>query len=456
MFTFAISEKPIADLETHTLYSATSAVNSLPLRRVLTSQGTLRELVILLNDLRPESDATLIRVKHVAVDFTRDFRGRPGVVPGLRIVGKLSAKVQHADRLRSFELQEKVFVFPHLACWIQGTDLPCNNCIALAALDISHYSSHKKYPCTGHWVYGVTIDGGLQDYMRIPQALHTLIKIPPSVSLHDCCFLLDVALPFYTYCQDVLCDILEVAPNGRVLVILDDSRRDANDCLLVIHLLQLNHQLLTFTDMRKLLDSQLADTYEGKFDHVLVFSQRPGAVDAAKRAGVSTGLESTKSRYTIALYGDHKSFVLPDRTVHKVQLTYKDKFLMQELLSTLSDINRNRTGKQMVPSENDDFEMQTSLASETHSVISLDARKRRILFKNEDEVVPAPERTHVSWLHCDEDFRLCSDDHCDHAMSKRCQSTSSINSMLLDKNKVRRVFYTNRPASHVKINAFIF
>lgn len=470
MFTLTISENPVNDLYTCTLYQTTSAVNLLPIRRRLVS-SRLKELVILPGDLTTTLKCLVLRIKHVALDFATDFSAHL-VVPGSRIIGKMSA----GDRMLGFSPHEKMLVFPYLTCWIQGVLDPCANCVAVMAHDESSYSIHKLYPCTGSWIYGKTLDGGLQDYMRVQLPLNSLVRVPRDVSLHDCCFLYDIALPMYAYCRDVLCGLLEQVPESRILVILSDSSREANDCLLVIHHLQLDHFLITFTDMKKLTEQPgLPTTYANKFHHVLLFSPGEDAITAALALGIATGLESTKSRHTIALFGDHVGHIdseLPDRTVYKVNLSYKDKYLMEELLHALAELNRTKDADPY-PTTSYMQSINSVETGTTHSTLSENiadmseqfsdwntsqAKKKKLRFKGDTEVVTSkpPNRHHISWLHCDQDFRLCLDDHCDHDTLKRCHSTTVINKLLLKRTTLRRVFYTNRPASHVKMNAFIF
>lgn len=468
MFTPTISENPVNDLHTHTLYLTTSAVNLLPIRRRLTS-GKLKELVILPSELSSASNVLVLRVKHVALDFSTDFTANQ-IVPGSRVIGKMSS----GDKRLGFSRHDKLMVFPYLTCWIQSASDPCANCTAAMAHDISTYSTHKLYPCTRNWQYGKTLDGGLQDYMRVPQPLHSVFKVPPGVSLHDCCFLFDIALPFYAYCRDVLLALLQQAPDSRILVILSDSSREANDCLLVIQHLRLDHLLITFTDMKKLNTTPgLLTAYTNKFHHVLVFAPGQESITTALALGIATGLETTKSRHTIALFGDNVGRIHSqplDRTVYRVNLSYKDKLLMEELVHTLAELNTSNgdshptiTHMQSLDSAETGTNHSTlsehiADISDLYSEWSTSRAKKKLRFKGDTEVVASrpPTRDHISWLHCDRDFRLCLDDHCDHDTLKRCHSTNVVNRLLLGKTDLHRVFYTNRPASHVKINAFIF
>lgn len=303
----------------------------------------------------------------------------------------------------------------------------------------------------------------------MPKPAQTLIRVPELVSLHDCCFLMDIALPLFAYCKDVLEEAINTAPKGRILVILNDLAREANDCLLVIHHLHLDHLLITFTDMRKLNEIPgLGNTYAGKFQHVLVFASEPEAASVALALGLLTGLESTKARYTIGVFGKAAPIQEPaDRTVHRVTLCYKDKFLMEELLDTLADFNRQNFDARLLVTSIDsagsnDSELTLVSTGSPTQTVSIDVawrKTKRLRFKDEAEcvtMVPKPARNHILWLHCDRDYRLCLDDQCDHDMLKRCHLTREINALLEKRSTLQRVFYTNRPASHVKINAFIF
>ncbi|QEL63434.1 hypothetical protein CJJ09_005636 [Candidozyma auris] len=90
---------------------ASHDVERLPIRRVLHKSGTLKESVIHLNELRDSSnESALLRVKHVAVDFTRDIVGtRPGTVPGSRIVAKLAHETPLKSSLSTILPSEKLF-----------------------------------------------------------------------------------------------------------------------------------------------------------------------------------------------------------------------------------------------------------------------------------------------------------------------------------------------------------
>lgn len=470
---FPAPTQPINDLQTHTLYLVQSDVSLLPLRRVLLKHKLVRESLILLGDLAPTVHNLLLRIKHVALDFLRDFNGSRGVVPGLRIIGKIPLKHAVMDQHRGFDPADKLLVFPFSTCWAQGSDDPCANCVCASKADLLAYETHRQWPCSRNLAYGVSLHGGLQDYIRVPLPAHLLVKIPERVSVHDACFLFDVALQFHAYCHDVLVPLLALVPQGRILVLLNDVEKEANDCLVVIHLLLLDHLLFTFTDMARLTENPLLrDSYANKFTHVLVFPSLPAAFQTAVLCGVSTGLELTSARHTIALFAPEAPLASApsDRTVHRVRLSYKDKFLFEKLLGCLADLNSGRattTHKASLISMNTINSANTVLTnylnlSESVSEGSTDsssgsAKRKRIRFRETPDVVSAPSaRKHILWLHCDRDYRLCLDDNCEHDSGSRCHLTDNINEMIADGCQLKRVFYTHRPATHVKLNAFIF
>lgn len=467
--TFPSADHPMNDLLTHTLYVAKREVDLLPLRRVLTSSGKLRESVILLNELSPANHSLVLRVKYVAVDFTRDFDGNDGIVPGTRFVGRIPLRHEIVDGTTWFRPQDKFLVFPYSACWLQNNMVGCNNCKATRGADLGAYKTHRRTPCTCGLVYGKLLHGGLQDYIRVLSPAHSLVKIPELVSVHDCCFLFDISLPFLSFCIDVLAPLLKDAPIGRVLVFLDDMRTQSNDCLLVIQHLQLDQLVFTLTDLRTLMENpELVSKYRDKFPHVLVFAAAEGAQEKAVQFGMGTGLTPETSRLTLALFR-HQQLICTcpdDRKLYKPVLSYKDKFLLEALLETLDMLNQNGTGVDTELHPEDPIQrMQTVESSGTPSlndtsyidqsvvkaVSETGASKRASV-----QLLSPRSKPHVSWLHCDRDFRLCLDDSCVHTLQSKCHHTRDLNEMIGANSKLRRAFYTHRLACHVKLNAFIF
>lgn len=366
----------------------------LPLRRRLVAPTRLAELLILPAEL--DNAPLLLKVKHVAIDFLTDFAA-VGTVPGRRTVGKLA------------NLPDRYMLFPYLACWIHEPGNPCKNCLALE--EPGSYAAHKLRPCQRRYVYGETLDGGFQDVIVVPKP-SLLVRVPRVVSLHDSCFLFDVALPFCLYSVDVLVPAMKVN-SGRVLVILEDSAREANDCLLVMRHLGLNHALFTLTDM-----ASAKRTYAKKFSHVLVFARGPEAIELALRLGVSPGLELTKSRYTIGVFSGWECPEPADRTVYRHQPMYKDKFLYEQLLETLASFHY-----EPVP-------LLSSLGSVTSDELAATQHSHKL---------------RSLWLHCDKDLTLGP------GIDDSVHTTGDVLRMLQRRCDLRRVFFSHAAGAPLNI-----
>ncbi|KAM9904725.1 hypothetical protein OXX79_002573 [Metschnikowia pulcherrima] len=483
------------DFQTHTSYIAKREVDLLPLRRTITKTGKLRDAVILLRDLQPEESSLLLRVKHVAIDFTMDFAGNPGIVPGARFVAKIPSMHPIRDGEHMFSPADKLLVFPYSACWLQNRKFMCNNCISASACDVEKYVTHQRTPCLRQPVYGRQLNGGLQDYIRVPSPAHSLVKVPESVSGHDCCFLFDVALPFLSYCVDVMfagpganSQSLPDSP-GRVLIMLNDVKKEANDCLLVIRHLQLDHSIFTFTDPKLLAKPQTKERFRDKFRHVLVFTSDKEILESAVQFAARNVSKDVAKKSTIGIFRNiSPEITCPNYCMfHKIDLSYKDRFLMEDLLMTLAALNggtrspvsptqqeitiqhgksasKKKNGNSASTSPTSDMskssitEIRSSNSSTTRSS-SQSTENKNDEDQQSDEIssnssTSAPK--HTSWLHCDKDFRLCSDDNCVHDVTSLCHQTATINEMIRSGCSWKRVFYTHRSACHVKLNAFIF
>ncbi|GEQ66951.1 hypothetical protein JCM33374_g614 [Metschnikowia sp. JCM 33374] len=483
---FPPTNESMSDLNTHTSYVTKREVDLLPLRRVLVNRRRLRDSVILLNDISPQSMSVLLRIKHVALDFTSDFDGDCGIVPGARFVGRIPSSQIVASGDNKYHPKDKLMVFPYSTCWIQNSTHMCQNCLSAISSDLGAYETHRRSPCSHNLVYGKSLNGGLQDYVRVPLPSHSLVKVPESVSVHDCCFLFDVALPFLSFAVNVLAPLMRQGPTGRILIILDDTRKEANDCLLVIRHLQLDHSLFTFTDTRVLKEKpELTEKYNSKFQHVLVFASSAHAINKAVEFGGHASVAGLISRSTLALFRNQDQIIsCPDyRKIYRYTLSYKDKFLLEQLLATLASLSaedqasdtppapqsfevRSKTAASSGLSLNSGLNYSTeSVACSLNSSATQPSSKTPSIQNSVEKIShrfareprsPDAGRRHVSWLHCDQDLRLCSDDNCVHELSSRCHQTKNINEMLSGNCQLRRVFYTHRSACHVKLNAFIF
>lgn len=224
-------------------------VSLLPIRRVRTRDETLREGLILLHRLQPLSRTAVVRIKHIGVDFTQDLKPRPGVMPCLKMLGKLTVSTELPTH-PAFKDGQRVVVFPYSTCAMQDAKEPCANCRRAPAVGnapsdrAALYALHREHVCLKEWVYGRTIDGALQDFVCVAHPMQQLLAVAALVSLHDCLFLFDVALPFFVLCQDVLS-----GSDSNVLVVLHDAHKKRNDCLLVLRCLGLGAEKFTFTNM---------------------------------------------------------------------------------------------------------------------------------------------------------------------------------------------------------------
>lgn len=445
----------------HNLGSAQSSrhcskVEQLPFRTAW-DVCSLKEKIVLPRTLEPPLGSVLLQVKHTLLDFS-SLRKNYDVVPGGGIIGKVvtlglqeAASALYAEQYQyAAKHPAKCYVFPYSACWVQRA-APCANCRKVARSNIHSYDVHRRWPCLARWKYGETIDGGLQTYVHVASPEHILVEIPRAVSLHDVCFLEQVAVPFYAYCIDVLARAIEKSPGSRILVILNDAEREANDCLLVRHHLGYEHMRMTFTDLKSLAaNPELRQTYTRRFEHVLVFASGTDALLIAVELGVPVGRESEEC--TLALFDDSvRAPTLVDRQVNCVRPSYKDKFLLESLLATLAMFNRgDRTP--LIGSRDSTSSEQNLHAQAPHTLPGDGTHDGRKL--KPEEALSRQNRGHVSWLHCDMDLYLCTDEACNQG--PYCQLTASVNDMVHSNTKLRRVFYTHRLLCPSQINAFVF
>lgn len=431
-------------------------VEQLPLRRAWGLNG-LNEKLVLPRTLTPATGIALLQVKHTLLDFSSLVRNYD-IVPGSGIIAKLVTpkqpvllpNVHHADdEQAAVKKSPKYYVFPHSACWVQRAAL-CANCREVARNDIHNYDVHRRWPCLRQWTYGETIDGGFQTYIQVTGPEHILVEIPRAVSLHDVCFLGQVAVPFYAYCVDVLANAIALSPGARILVVLKDAEREANDCLLVRHHLGYQHVRMTFTDMKSLEETpELRESYRGQFEHVLVFAPGAEAVQVALELGAPAVQEN--GVHTLALFsGTGSAPKLTDRAVHYVRPSYKDKFLFEGLLATLAMFNHgDRTP--LVGSGDSSGSEQYMHVRASQSQVERDTIDLRKL--KPGEVPQSPRKGHVSWLYCDMDLHLCTDDACNQG--PYCQLTATVNDMARSNCGLHRVFYTHRLTCSSTINALV-
>lgn len=483
-YTITIKERTVSDPERRCLYSTANAVSLLPIRRVSTKVGQLQETIILLRELQPHPLTALIRIKHVAVNFSADFNNEKGCVPGQRFIGRISINTEPESSKTTMARGQRVFVYPYSTCLIQNFSKPCMNCRHRASIpDVPEddrkalYEIHRDFPCLIDWLHGKTIHGGLQDYIRVPHPLKQLIPIPELVSLHDCCFLLDVATPFLVYCKEILCAMPDFS--SKVIVILNDVSKEVNDCLLILRHLLLDEHLFSFTDMQIIsAHPEIMKSYTSQFSHIFVF--------AAGQQAFETGLiirdACADSRVTISIMAQSSEHLeVPDSIqVQKVSISFKDKFLLETLLETISEMN-NVTGNSLAKrytwcsnssigtEENtheyggdlilDDIDIvpHLSLPMEALSESKLGCPKFSVHSTSDNSFTnKSPSKKVIRWLQCDYSFLLGLDDLCEQDLENPCILTRAINRLRAEGFGPKRVFFTNTQSNNAILNAFVF
>ncbi|WPK22990.1 hypothetical protein PUMCH_000213 [Australozyma saopauloensis] len=483
-FTITIKEDSVIDVNQRCLYLSANPVSLLPVRRVIASSGFLRETIILLGLLQPKPSSALLRIKHVAIDFSRDFVRQTNFVPGLRIIGQIRINTEHTSGFTELARGQRVFVFPYSNCLLQNCANTCENCrlVSLQEDDVAfdkadQYDLHRNYPCTEEWIYGRTIDGGLQDFIQIPHPSKLLLLVPDQVSLRDCCFLLDVAVPFMSYCKDHLCQGANLM--GRTLVILNDVKKESNDCLLVIRHLLLNDQQFTFTDVATLRESpSLQDTYQKRFNDVFIIAAGQQALDFAVsfRAPNMNFNETNEPQITLLSTQSHDLTIPHFINVAQLSLSFKDRFLMEELLLSIAEMNlltKSQLPKRFtwsLGSSLDSYRAEvqpSSFFDEDSSFFEnlllfsgrIDTESSIInlsLASDSNNLDKGRSRKLLRWFQCDYCLNLGPDDQCDHALECTCLLTKTINRLLAEQTHIRRVFLTITQRSNRSVNALIF
>lgn len=481
-FTITIKGDIKNDDDMQCLYSTSNAVSLLPIRRIISHDGILKELIITLNKLRPLPDSALFRVKGLTLDFRTDLVAEYNTVPGMKVVGTIVLNSEFKSNYSTMKRGQRVFLFPFSSCLIQSPTNVCNNCRHLSSVEkelwndpITTYELYRKYSCMKMWVYGKTIDGGLQDFIRVPAPLKLLIVVPKLISLHDCCLLLEVAVPFLAYCKDFLCKLSP--PFGNVMVILNDFKSEINDCLLVLRHLVLNEKFFTFTDISILTTTTLSrQSYQNQFRHVLLFDTSQQALDVSISLK-NFSFEPISFSITIFQKIDQMLPKIPPRTnISYIKLTYKDIYLMRSLLETLEDMNGQVS---------DAFTEPFSWSPDLTTITSFQGWDEKNTSKSHEYTIPpaSPEeyrgdgdfeigqpnnsedrenirgennKMRPRWLKSDYTFHLRPNDSCEHEEDCRCVLADIINQLKSRSFLAQRVHLKNHPAKKTILNAFVF
>lgn len=411
----------------------------LPTKCIVDGRLRVREAPKLRSEITAQLHEAVLRVKMTGVVYHKDFElfrlknfPRRPVVPGNKIVARLHAAAPGVS-------PGKFLVFPYSNCLHQRHRDACAHCQHLRdtktdALTPQTMQYHREFACMYGWEYGVTLDGGLQDYIKVRLPLEALVRLPDTVSLHDCCFLLDIALPLYAWVRE-----WQAAAGGagavlgddadRILVVLNDAAREQNDVLIV-----LKHFGVARTRIH-LVDAD-ATAAAAAYKFCFLFSQTPRAVEVAI-AALLTGLEATRARYHLVLFDQYnvQSVVAhrhlrhdhPDITVHHARLAFKDRVYAEELIAIWARLNA---------AEGDGLSRATSAL-----LLALGSPRPAVRF-----VTPCKP---PSWLWCERDVNLCPEHEDDG------EGVRHINRLIRTHGRATRVCYTRR-ARPPAINAFLF
>ncbi|KAK6460922.1 hypothetical protein DFJ63DRAFT_336844 [Scheffersomyces coipomensis] len=374
---------PINDNFSNESFILPEVINSLPIKRLYDFKSKkLKELVKLNHELNCEFDQVILKVKLIGIDYNHDFitstnesknrhprhshynrdhQPNPKqIVPGFKIIGKV-----HQSRSSSFSstANKKYLVFPYSNCLLQNQKHLCQQCQFLLNKQ-SHISSsfplndftplHTRYQCLNNIMYGINIDGGFQDYLKILHPKDSLVEIPKNVSMHDCLFLYDIMLPFYSFLQSSSSN-MDIMHTGKVLIILNDSDKELNDVLIILnHFKQIDQSQISIVDYSKIKSSMISSKYHKRFDQILIFNKQlqlqndNDTMKLIQLFSASNGLESTKSRYNVIIFNNHLQTIpqsnqlqqhQQDKAIHHFKLAYKDKLHLEQVLLILSDLN---------------------------------------------------------------------------------------------------------------------
>lgn len=475
---FVANTNPISDFVKHESYTIPQPVNSLPIKRLFDYRfGKLRESTKLPREFQLNNtlldEEVILKIKMVGVNYGKDFEllkhdkfnPKINIVPGNKIIGKILNVMKNSKSSDFLNNSHKYMVFPYSNCLIQDTNNLCLNCQHLfhnqINLTSANYQQYSKFKCMRRWEYGYTIDGGLQDFLKIKKPGDTLIKIPDSISLHDCVFSMEILLPFYSFLKNNFYNFQtnQLSVDGRVLIILNDISKEINDILIVLKYFNIDQKNFSFIDAGKiheLMNSDFEDekvSYKSIFNHIFIFSLSDLNISFGLYSIISTGLESTKSRYNLVLFDQynpnclikHKSLnkYHPDKLIHHYELSYQDRINLIELLSIISDLNTSSKSSPLDSLESTRpsvTSIETSAStfsihsdSTSNTVLSRNgsqnhhqqnSKKKQIRFREDESIIDAEpplqkekqkhqnkhkHQNHFSWLYYDKDFDLCND-----------------------------------------------
>lgn len=407
------SEPRLLDLDNSDPYQPLATVNDLPVKRVFDPiNGLVRELPKLPKEFELDNDIPqcIFKVKLAAINFVTDFKQISSpIVPGNRAIGKITT-----TNIANIDDSKKYLVYPISTCLHQNSTTPCANCDHLHNLKVLGQLSHEKfdhYRCLRPWIYGVTIDGGLQEYMKLYYPHDALLAIPLEVLSHDACFMFERSLPLYI----VLKNLRLVGGSDRTLMILSDVDREINDILLVLHHFGIDQRQFVFIDRRAIgkLQPDERELYRLKFSQIFVFDTTNRLMQFALEC-LSNHHDRTVFIFDQMAPIDRTKYHTNQRHFHHFQLAYCNKVDAIELMTIIADLNAMESS----------YVYLTGSDSPQSSLLMTGGRKQR-----------------PTWLYYDFD----ADIHHDYndQESTKCHSTRHINQLILHP-KYRRVCYKTR------------
>lgn len=400
------------------LLSLTRAnVNDLPLKRVYDPEtGLVRELPKLRRDfdLDDKIAQCIFKVKLAGINFQTDFHSIASrIVPGLRIVGRIY------DTNTAFDCDQKYVVYPISTCLHQNIPDPCTNCSHLGNLQVLGQLSLDKfdhYRCHRLWIYGLTIDGGLQDYLKLYYPQDSLVAIPHEVLLHDACFMFDRSLPFYV----VLKQLCSVGGGQRALIVLGDVDREINDILVVLNHFGIDQRQFVFIDTKAIakLDDDERRLYRRQFSQVFVFEMSSRLLQF-----VHDCLSNSRERKAFIFDQMSPIETITNTGFQHFRLGYANKADAIELMAILSNLN---TVNYSYHSE------QESPETASDSLVCPKSSRRQ------------------AWLNYDMDVDLRHDYNESRPMPNT--HTSRHINLLIQRPKYKRVCYKTRSTNPTKIH----
>ncbi|CAH6721288.1 hypothetical protein CLIB1444_05S07756 [[Candida] jaroonii] len=420
-------------------------INKLPIKRLFDyKQGKVKETTKLPKEFDLQGNDILFKVKLIGINYLKDFEllknYQRNIVPGNKFIGKIYAFNENCDNIKDYEalsFDSKYLVFPYTNCLQQNHQPICHNCNRFIF-------NGEKLPCILNFEYGVNLNGGFQDYVKMANFSQIAIKLPYNVSNHDALFLIDLMLPFYCCIKQHFHETFhQFNFNGKKLIILNDVTKELNDILIILKLLKLNEKNFSIIDA-KFIEENPHDEWYGKFQEVFLFNFDQTSIQFAFKSLISTGLTSIKARFHIFLFNQYNpssfdsvdsiyDFNINDKTVIQFKLNWFNKSDLIEILDFISSLNNS---------------IPTTKSSNT-SIMS-----------NSTFQLPSPASDYKMsskqpWLWYEKDYDLTSGLQKLSNQTDKFQSIKQINK-LVQTNKFTRICYNNKPVKTKKLNAMVF